>query len=201
MENKKIETVQNSEILGSKATRILENQRFSVPLKVESKISGTDSTGSSTTNMVSSANLNGNNKIAVVRIRGVTGIRYDIDNTLDKLNLYKKNYCIVVPKTAVYMGMIKKVKDYVTWGDIEESTYNTLIEKRAKEYIGRVTDKKGKIKYNRFVEVNNKKIEKNFRLNSPKKGYGRKGIKVSFNSGGALGYRGDKIKDLIMRMV
>ena len=82
---------------------------------------------------------------AVIRIRGLTGVSRDIDRTLKQLRLYKKNYCVVVPKTAVYMGMIKKVKDYVTWGNIEESTYNTLIEKRAKEYTERETDKKGKI--------------------------------------------------------
>lgn len=188
VKNQKTENAETSEIPGSKATKKL-------------KISSTNSVGSDTSNVVSSTNLGGNDKIAVIRIRGITGVRYDIDNTLDKLNLYKKNYCVVVPKTSAYMGMIKKVKDYVTWGDIEESTYNTLIEKRAEEYTGRATDRKGKIKYNWFIDVNDKKIKKNFRLNSPKKGYGRKGIKVPFNNGGALGYRGDKIKNLIMRMV
>lgn len=143
----------------------------------------------------------GNNKIAVIRIKGLTGVRHDISNTLKKLSLYKRNCCVVVPKTAAYIGMIKKTKDYVTWGDIDESTYNILIEKRAKVYSDRVTDRKGKIKYNKFMDVNGKKIKKVFRLNSPKKGYGRKGVKVPFSNGGALGYRGDKIKDLIVRMI
>lgn len=142
-----------------------------------------------------------NGKLAVVRIRGVTGVKYDIDGTLKKLGLNKKNYCVVVPKTASYIGMIKKVKDYVAWGDIDEGLYNTLVEKRGEEYTGRVSDKKGKISYNKFIDVNGKKIKKIFRLNSPKKGYGRKGIKVSFRSGGALGYRGDKINELIERMI
>lgn len=140
-------------------------------------------------------------KIAIVRIRGLIGVKHDIDNTLKKLKLYNKNYCVVVPRTASYVGMIKKVKDYVTWGSIDENTYNSLIEKRAEEYKGRVSDKKGKINYTSFVEVNGKKIKKIFRLNSPKKGYGRKGIKVPFNQGGALDYRGDKINDLIKRMI
>ena len=61
--------------------------------------------------------------------------------------------------------------------------------------------KKGKIDYNKFVDVDGKKIKKIFRLNSPKRGYGRKGTKVSFKNSGALGYRGDKINDLIMRMI
>ena len=51
------------------------------------------------------------------------------------------------------------------------------------------------------MDIGGKKIKKIFRLNSPKKGYGRKGIKVSFNNGGALDYRGDKINDLIKRMI
>ena len=142
-----------------------------------------------------------NGKLAVVRVRGVIGVRHDIERTLKNLRLYKKNYCVVIPKTAGYIGMIKKVNDYVTWGDIDGDMHAALMEKRAEEYKDRVSDRKGKIKYMGFVNDNGKKIKRIFRLNSPKKGYGRKGIKVSFNNGGALGYRGDKIKDLIMRMV
>ena len=73
-----------------------------------------------------------NKKLAVVRVRGLTGVRYDIDATLKKLRLYKKNYCVVVPNTGSYVGMIKKINDYVTWGDIDENTYKELIEKRIK---------------------------------------------------------------------
>lgn len=149
----------------------------------------------------SNANSVSGEKIAIVRVRGITGVRFDIDDTLRKLRLYKKNYCVVIPKTENYLGMVRKISDYVTWGEIDESTYNTLIGKRMEEYRGRVSDNKGKINYNKFIDINGKKIKKIFRLNSPKKGYGRKGIKVSFTNGGALGYRGDKIKDLIIRMI
>ena len=140
-------------------------------------------------------------KLAVVRIRGVTGVKFDIDETLVKLKLHKKNYCIVIPKNMNYVGMVKKVKDYVTWGNVDEETFNLLVQKKGIEYKGRVNDKKEKISYNRFFTLKDKKLKKFFRLNSPKKGYGRKGIKVAFKNGGALGYRGDKIKDLIIRMV
>ena len=149
----------------------------------------------------SDVNAVSDKKIAIVRVRGTTGVRVDIDDTLKKLRLYKKNYCVVVPKTENYLSMVRKVSGYVTWGDVDEGTYKTLIEKRMREYKGRVSDSKGKINYNKFIDVNGKKIKKIFRLNSPKKGYGRKGIKVSFTNGGALGYRGDKIKDLIIRMI
>ncbi len=149
----------------------------------------------------SNTNPASSEKIAVVRVRGLTGVNPGIDVTLKKLRLYKRNYCVVVPRTENYLGMVKKIGDYVTWGNIDENTYNALIEKRMDEYKGRISDRKGKINYNKFIDVNGKKIKKIFRLNSPKKGYGRKGVKVSFAKGGALGYRGDKIKDLIIRMI
>tara|TARA_Y100000310_G_scaffold299251_1_gene333918 strand:- start:3110 stop:3574 length:465 start_codon:yes stop_codon:yes gene_type:complete len=142
-----------------------------------------------------------NGKFAVIRVRGIIGVERGIDETLVKLRLYKKNYCVVVPKNGSHLGMIKKVKDYITWGDIDEKTYMTLIEKRKEDFKGNISDKKGKISYNDFIDIGGKKIKKRFRLNSPKKGYGRKGVKVPFSNGGALGYRGDKINNLIERMI
>ena len=143
----------------------------------------------------------GNGKLAVIRVRGIVGLNRDIDRTLRQLNLYKKNYCVIVPNNAPNIGMVRKVKDYITWGEIDDNIYNLLIEKKGEEYKGRISDSKGKVKYNRFLKVKDKKIKKYFRLNSPRKGYGRKGIKVPFSKGGALGHREDKIKDLIKRMI
>ena len=139
--------------------------------------------------------------IAIIRIRGITGVKHDIDDTLKKLRLYKSNCCVILPNTPAYLGMIRKVKDYVTWGEIDEKTYKDLIDKRSEEYKGDVSDRQGKIQYKGFSDSNGKKIKKLFRLNSPKKGYGRKGVKVSFKNGGALGPREDKINDLIQRMI
>jgi large subunit ribosomal protein L30 len=140
-------------------------------------------------------------KIAIVRIRGSCNVKHPIEDTLSKLRLHRKNYCVVVPKNGNYVGMIKKVKDYVTWGEIGDDTYKVLIDKRKGEYKGRAEDRHQKIQYDKFLGVDGKKIKKFFRLNSPKKGYGRKGIKTSFKEGGALDYRGDKINDLIKRMI
>ena len=144
-------------------------------------------------------NKNEGQKIAIVR--PLTGIKHPIDDTLNKLRLYRKNYCVVVPKNSVYMGMVKKVKDYVTWGEVSKETYKTLLDERKEAFKGRVSDSKGKINYAKFLDIDGKKVKKFFRLNSPRKGYGRKGIKRSFTNGGALDYRGDKINDLIMRMI
>ena len=100
------------------------------------------------------------------------------------LRLYRRNYCAIVDKKDI--GMVQKVKDYATYGEIDPDTKKLLIEKRGEK----TKDKDGK-----------ETIKKFFRLNSPKKGYGRRGIKRSFNKSGALGYRGNEINDLVRRML
>ena len=142
-----------------------------------------------------------NKKIAVIRVRGLVGVHRDVAMTLNQLRLYSKNYCVVIPNNDSFTGMVKRVKDYVTWGEIDDGVHDFLAEKRGEDYKGREQDGSGKIKYNSFNTFRGKKIKKFFRLNSPKKGYGRGGTKISFTSGGALGYRGEKIKELIERMV
>ncbi|MAE42839.1 50S ribosomal protein L30 [Candidatus Woesearchaeota archaeon] len=142
-----------------------------------------------------------NGKLAIIRIRGLINIQRDIKRTLNQLKLYKKNFCVVIANNKSSFGMVTKVKDYVTWGEIDNETYDILIDKKSEEYKDRLTDRKQKIEYNRFLDAKGKKIKKFFRLNSPRKGYGRKGIKVPFNKGGALGYRAEKINELIKRMI
>ena len=116
-------------------------------------------------------------KLAIIRVRGLIGLEREIKDTLNMLKLFRKNYCIILEDTPITKGMISKAKDYITWGEIDEETLKLLTEKRGKKGI------------------------KFFRLNPPKKGFGRKGIKVSFKAGGALGYRKEKINDLIKRML
>lgn len=113
---------------------------------------------------------------AIIRIRGVIHIHPNIAHTLTLLKLYRRNYCVLCPKTPSLLGMIHKVKDYVTWGEIDPALMEQLQKKSKKEATF-------------------------YRLNSPRKGYGRKGIKVPFTDGGALGYRGEKINDLLKRMM
>lgn len=140
-------------------------------------------------------------QLAAIRVRGLTGMKIKIEDTLKMLRLYKKNYCCVLPDNPEYVGMLKKAKDYIAWGEIDDETFNALVSKRGEEFNGREFDSKKKIVYSDFFIINNKKIKKYFRLNPPRKGFGRKGIKHSFQQGGALGYRGTEINELIKRMI
>lgn len=152
----------------------------------------------STVGVLSTTELN--NKLVVVLIRGQVNVTQSIKDTLMLMNLNRKNNAVVLENNPVNQGMIKKVKDYITWGEISEENFKQLVEKRGEEYHGREQDSKGKYIY-KTLNVNGKKYKKYFRLNPPRKGFGRKGIKIAFKAGGALGYRGEKINDLLMRML
>ncbi|MBR9691701.1 50S ribosomal protein L30 [Candidatus Woesearchaeota archaeon] len=125
-------------------------------------------------------------KIAVIRIRGSIKLKKELKDTFNMLKLYKQHNCVILNATPSIMGMLKKIASYVTWGEIDNETLNLLKEKREEK----TKDKKGR-------EI----TKKFFRLHPPRKGFERKGIKLPFKVGGALGYRGEKINDLIKKMI
>ena len=139
-------------------------------------------------------------RIAAILVRGVVKGSQPLKDTLRILNLSRKNHCVVIDNTPVFRGMMQKAKDYLTWGEISEDTFQKLLAARGKEIRERTHDRKGKYAYH-SLDVNGKKFLPYFTLNSPRKGFGRKGVKVSFKAGGALGYRGEKLNDLILRML
>ncbi|MBI2665144.1 uL30 family ribosomal protein [Candidatus Woesearchaeota archaeon] len=139
-------------------------------------------------------------KLAVVLVRGLARLASPVEDTLTMLNLTRKNMCIVIDNNATNKGMLSRVKDFITWGEIDKETFEELVSKRGKDYLGQVTDRKNLYHY-KYLEFDGKKFKKYFTLNPPRKGFGRKGIKIPFKAGGALGYRGEKINDLIKRMI
>ncbi len=151
---------------------------------------------------------------AVVRVRGNINVRGPIKDTLKMLRLNKVNHCAIIPETVEYKGMLKKVKDYVTWGEIDQESLNQLLINRAK-LMGDLPVTDNFIKSNsKFKSISNfaseiiegkakladiKDLKPVIRLHPPRKGY--EGIKRPYSLGGALGYRGEKIKELIRRMI
>jgi len=150
---------------------------------------------------------------AVVRIRGTVGIKKDIRKTLESLMLKAPNNCIIIPDNEYYRGMLQNAKDYITWGEIDEPTLSKLILEKGEINGGGRPDEKyiRNIGFADVKEISNAIIKNDttvknldgmkrvFRLSPPKKGY--EGIKRSYANGGALGYRGKMINDLIRRML
>lgn len=118
-------------------------------------------------------------KIAVVRIKGQVGLNKDVKETLNRLRLRKKYACVVLDNpNETQLGMVKRLRDFVAFGEIDEKAYKELVEKRGKK------DEKGKLK-------------PFFRLHPPRKGAN---TKLHFPKG-VLGDNKDKINDLIGRML
>ena len=151
---------------------------------------------------------------AVIRVRGQPDVNYDIEYTMKLLGINKVNHCAIVTENAVTKGMLQKIKDYTTYGEINEETLAKLIRVRGRlegdkmitdEYLAENSDFKTVEELAKAIIENDykmKDLEKGkpvFRLHPPVKGY--EGNKRSYKNGGALGYRGDAINALIARML
>jgi len=151
---------------------------------------------------------------AVIRVRGQPDVNKDIQYTMGLLNLTRVNHCVVVPDNSSTRGMLQMVKDYCTWGEVEQETLTAMIRTRGKLTGDKdITDDylKEKTEFATIDDLSKAIIENEyrmrdvedakpvFRLHPPIKGY--EGNKRSYKNGGALGYRGEAINDLINRML
>ncbi|MEK6823522.1 MAG: uL30 family ribosomal protein [Nanoarchaeota archaeon] len=119
--------------------------------------------------------------ICIIRISGETGIDGKIKETLNRLRVRKKYSCVVLENpNESQLGMIKKVTDFIAYGEINEETYKELIEKRGKKVAG--------------------KLKPFFRLHPPRKGIDSK-KHFGESSKGVLGNNKEKINDLVLRML
>jgi len=69
---------------------------------------------------------------AVIRVRGTVNVRHDIKKTLQMLRLHRVNHCVIVEENETFKGMLQKVKDYITWGELDKDTLVELIKKRGR---------------------------------------------------------------------
>jgi large subunit ribosomal protein L30 len=134
--------------------------------------------------------------ICIIRIRGRVGLKKEINETLNRLRLRRKYTCVVLEGNKVQLGMIKKVKDFVAFGKINDKTFEKLIEERVQ-----LIDKKNKVDLKKVVEElkKGKKFEELnlkpfFRLHPPRKGINSK---LHFPKG-VLGDNKEKINDLVI---
>ena len=114
-------------------------------------------------------------KIAVVRLRGTAGVNERIAHTLMMLGLKRRHNMLIMDRKPELLGMVKKVQDYVAWGEASDDMIKTITKSGKKTNLG-------------FIA----------RLKPPKGGL--RGVKHA-KPHGDLGYHGDKINELIKRMM
>ncbi len=149
---------------------------------------------------------------AVVRVRGSVNVKPKIKETMRLMKLNRVNHCVIIPENDTYKGMLNIIKDYVTWGEVDAETTELMLETSGKSSGNRGFEK-ADLKGSKFktIKALSKELAEGkvllqdfsglkplFRLHPPRKGY--EGIKRSFKEGRALGYRGEKINQLIRRM-
>lgn len=110
--------------------------------------------------------------IAVIRVRGIAGVRWKVVLLLNEMKLTRRNHLVLLKDSPSARRMLFVAKDYITWGEVNDDTLAKL-----------------KAKYGE---------KKAYGLNPAKKGFGS--LKRAFPKG-ALGNRGEKINDLIERMI
>ena len=138
--------------------------------------------------------------ICLIRIKGEVGVRRDIEETLNRLRLKRKYSCVVLAHPEKdQLGMIKKIGNFIAYGEINEGTFEKLIEKRgqlinkskkmnAKDVCKEIEKGKG------YEELNLKPF---FRLHPP-----IGGIKSKYHFPiGVLGNHKEKINELLERML
>jgi large subunit ribosomal protein L30 len=139
---------------------------------------------------------------AVIRIKGSVKLRKEIKDSLAMLRVHRKMHCVLIKETDSIKGMLNKVRNWVTWGEIDDKILELMIKKRGrKQGNKRLTEKEVKDVFE-FIKNNERIpdiIKPVFRLTPPSKGF-KKSIKQHYPNG-ELGYRGEKINELLKRMI
>jgi large subunit ribosomal protein L30 len=130
------------------------------------------------------------------------------------LHLTRNNYAVLVDDRPSFLGMIKTVRDYITYGEISKEGVVSLIKEKGRlagnkkltdEYAQKVGHKSleelaAAVSDCRAEYWKLRDIEPVFRLHPPTKGFKGK-IKKGYGAGGELGYRGESINQLLNRMI
>ncbi|MBR9678383.1 MAG: 50S ribosomal protein L30 [Nanoarchaeota archaeon] len=134
--------------------------------------------------------------VAVIRVRGLLDVNPKARKAMELLGLTKKHACRIMHWNEHTKGQIHRIKDFVAWGEINETILTKMIEKKelkdsagfAKQFL---SHKKS------FKDVGEKPV---FNLHPPRGGFPRKGIRQPATRGGALGFH-KNINELLEKML
>ena len=138
--------------------------------------------------------------IAVIRIKGMVNMNERIEDTLSRIRLRRKYSCVIVDGlNPLIRGVLQKLRSFVAYGEIDETTLKELVKKR-----GQLIEKNKKIDADKIAEqiiknknMKNLPIKPFFRLHPPRGGIDSK----QHFPQGVLGNHGKNINNLIRRML
>ena len=154
--------------------------------------------------------------LLAIRLKGEFGTPWILGTALTSLHLKGRFNAVLVENKPENIGMLRQVKDYVTWGDVGTNEIATLFRERG-EFSGGIplTDEtikkkfgeasvqdlasaliKGRINLRTLWQAGLNPV---FRLHPPSGGF-EGSIKRAYSSRGELGNRGPAIAGLLTRM-
>lgn len=140
-----------------------------------------------------------NKLIAVIRISGQVKVPKEISNTLDRLKIKRKYHTTIVdPNNISVQGMLKKIRYYVAYGNLNEETLIKLLKARAISLDKKpINEREIASKIMSSKSLKDLNIIPFFRLHPP-----RRGIKSKLQyPKGVLSNNFDAINKLILRML
>lgn len=155
--------------------------------------------------------------LIAVRLRGTATDNPDIRKTMESLRMENTFSARLLENTSSTEGMLRAVKTLVAWGQINPQVLETLLRKRAeRDRDGRIDDGFAKVFFRKdsvadlaksivAKEISVKDlwtagVKPGFRLHPPKGGF-KRSIRRAATDGGELGYRGDDINRLVLKMI
>jgi len=155
--------------------------------------------------------------LLAIRLKGEFGTPWVLGTALKSLHLKGRFNAVLVENKPENIGMLRRVKDYVTWGDVSTNEVAILLRERG-EFSGGVsmTDETVKKKFGEASvqdlasalirgRINLRTLSQAglnpvFRLRPPSGGF-EGSIKRAYSKRGELGNRGPAIAGLLTRMV
>jgi large subunit ribosomal protein L30 len=152
--------------------------------------------------------------IVIVRVRGNVGTSKEIEEVFRQTHISRKNHATLIHGSPSNDGILRKLKDYATWGEVSLNTVTELLAKRGMLSGNRkITEEyaKASLGYESLTSLAKdlhearvdlkdlKGVKPLFRLHPPRKGF--HGSTKKPYPEGELGYRGEAINSLLTRMV
>ncbi|TMI29952.1 50S ribosomal protein L30 [Candidatus Bathyarchaeota archaeon] len=156
--------------------------------------------------------------VLAVRLRGTVGDAPDVEKTMESLMLQHVFRARLLKSDASTAGMLRSVKALLAWGEPSPAVVEHLLEKRAERDGGPrgLDDAFVKSRFGKESVADLAKsvvagevalsdlwragLKPRFRLHPPRGGF-RRSTRRAFTDGGELGYRGDAINSLALRMI
>jgi large subunit ribosomal protein L30 len=156
------------------------------------------------------------NYLLAIRLKGSFGTPWPIERALETLRLKRKFNAVLLDDTPATIGMLRKAKDYVTWGKAKKTDIVVLLRERGEFLEGAsVTDETIRQKYGESSvqelasaltegRINlptlwQKGLKPVFRLHPPSGGF-EGSIKRAHGSRGELGKRDSALSGLLAHM-